>query len=391
VAGRLRRALAESRQRFIVAQMATIRSLLSQEDYGAAAERQRRVMADLAAFVALLDPEQAAEELELLRRAESRIAALAERQARGVKGTRAALGTEGPFGELADEQTGIRGDGVGVLDDLGGAVGARELEAALEHMLAAEAALKQARGEDALEEQIAAHAGLLSALAQVRDAIRRLEEGAVDDIRSRLGDLLEEQLEAQVDLRGDALDLHSQADLDERARRLAAAELGRRQRAVVSGLEEAAGLVDEGGGSPALSTALAGATEDAVECARLLGEGVTERSVTDLQQDVAAVLRSLLGALEGHLAPAAEPDADDSEGEQRQARALLAVHAELNLLADLQEGLGNRTGRVEQRREPGAAVSAEVDREVERIARGQSRITLSLVRIDRALKEAGIQ
>jgi hypothetical protein len=395
VARRLRDALAESRQRFIVAQMAAIRSLLSQEDYGAASERQRRVLSDLAAFVALLDPVRTAEDLELLRRAAERIAALSERQARAAEGTRAAPDGAGPYGDLAAEQAGIRQSGAAVLGELWGATGSARLQAGLARMAAAEAALGRGRKADALEDQLAAVAELQAALEQVREAIRRLAEGSVETIRSRLREHLAAMLKAQIAVRLDTLALHAEKAArgeGDRAYRLAAAELARRQEGVAASAGDAATLVKQGGGSPAISVALAGFTEEAGACAGMLAEGVTGPSVTDSQGDLESVLQSLLSALAGELAPPEGTEMPErKEGERRRAQSLIGIHAELEVLADLQLTLKARTARVERARGSSAGVPPWAAAEAERIGRGQSQITGVLRRIDEFLTEMGIQ
>jgi hypothetical protein len=394
VAGRLRLALAESRQRFIVAKMATVRSLLAQEDYGGAAERQRGLLRDLAALASLLDPAQAAEELAMLRRAAERIGALAERQASAAERTRR-MAEGGPASDDAmSEQAAIRRGVALLLDEVLGAPGSDHLAAALRRMAAAEAALAVARHEDALAEQMVALQELNDALAEVNDAIRRLEEGSVEGTRVLIRQILEEMLNIQMAVRLETVALverHSATAQSGRAFRLAAADLGRRQAQLIPLGTEARDLVEQGGGSPSLFAGLSSLLVDVSSCADRLGDGLADRSVAELQGDVESVLKSLLAALAGEMfGPGEAEPADPRDRERDEARRLLGAHAELRVLGDLQAALLARTVRVERAREPDGGLAPAAAAEAARIGQAQAGITGALHSIDAALQESGM-
>jgi hypothetical protein len=264
---------------------------------------------------------------------------------------------------------------------------------ALGHMDGASTALKTARAAEALASQLVALSELETALDEVRAAIRRLEEGNVERVRSLLRELLQGALQTQIAVRRDTARLESErgrGEMADRPHRLAAAGLSRRQGTVARSAHQGIALLAEVGGSPALSVALSGVAEDAAACALMLADGSTGPPVPGIQQDVELLLARLLEALKGELAPPQElPPVESEEAEPDERQRLLALHSELRVLADLQSGLRSRTARVQKARDAGELADEWAAGEVGRIARSQLGITGALRRIDLALRAAG--
>jgi hypothetical protein len=397
-AEQLRRALALSRESFLVSKMAAIRDLMEQNRYGEAAPVEREVLADLERLVASLSAEQWADELARLRAAEARLAGLLAKESAAAARTgelarAAGPGAAGPSqadAAAAGEQQIIRGEGDALYADLRGGPGAAELSGALKSMSAAEDALGRAARADAMKSQEEASAGLQAALDAVRQAVQKLEARRRAEVRLRLLQMLEQMLKAQQAARAETarLDALMAPGSVPRAVRLALADLAIRQESLDVSADEAMALLKEDPTALALPLALAQVKADVVDCAELLRVGTTGAPAQMLQEEVEAQLQAMIEALRPEeVGPSPAPP--EARKGRPSAAAPVDVVLELKVLRSMEVALQRRTAALDSTRGAGAGPPAGFAGQAAQLAERQGRIGAALGQLQSTLKEAG--
>lgn len=392
-AEQLRRALALSRESFLVSKMAAIRDLMEQNRYGEAAPVEREVLADLERLVASLSAEQWADELARLRAAEARLAGLLAKESAAAARTGELARAAGPSqadAAAAGEQQIIRGEGEALYADLRGGPGAAELSGALKSMSAAEDALGRAARADAMKSQEEASAGLQAALDAVRQAVQKLEARRRAEVRLRLLQMLEQMLKAQQAARAETarLDALMAPGSVPRAVRLALADLAIRQESLGASADEAMALLKEDPTALALPLALAQVKADVVDCAELLRVGTTGAPAQTLQEEVEAQLQAMIEALRPEeVGPSPAPP--EARKGRPSAAAPVDVVLELKVLRSMEVALQRRTAALDSTRGAGAGPPAGFAGQAAQLAERQGRIGAALGQLQSTLKEAG--
>jgi len=351
----LRRALALSREQFIVSNMAQVEAHLQSGNYGAAVQVEEQVLAALGRLRDLLAANADVLALEALVAAEARLADLVQRQAQALARTRVAE----PLEAEAGAQRAIRSDLHELVGDLRGAGATKWMADAERLMEEAEGALSGGRRAEATQAQAGAQARLEDARAALRAAIGRRRRAEQARTREVLLEALRNMLDEQRAIRGTTEELHA-AGIAGRAYRLRALALAEREGGLLRAAESVLETLAEDGTTVALPAALQQARDDMAECARLLGEARTGPEVTALQEGIEATLEALIEALRTSVPEATEkPEtAEEQEaGSGEDERPLVGIIGQLKVLRALQLTLNAQTAR------PGADAARLAERQ----------------------------
>lgn len=397
-AGQLRRALALSREGFVVARMAEVGHLLAAERYAEAASVERQVLQDLERVAAALSAQAWAAELARLRRAEGELSELVRRQTGALEAASRLLerlGMQAASAEdaaAATDQEAIRQAAEKLLAELGGGPGSDALGRGVRSMSAAQAALNAAARAGAVAEEASAAQQLQAALSAVRQAMADLSAARRAEVRARLIEVLAAVLSGQEGVRAETERMQesvSGVQAVSRAARLALAGLAARQEALMQGLDQALELAASDPAAVALPVLLRAARQDVAACADLLRSGVTGAAVQDVQREIEAEIRAAIEALRGQEgAPPVPPAPAGQPPQARGARpAAEAVDAgtELKLLRAMQASTQRRTAALDARRNARGELPPSSAGALEALSVRQAEVTTTLGALDEAL------
>jgi hypothetical protein len=395
-AQQMSRALALSRERFIVANMDRARQLVAQGRYDEASRLQQRILDDVAGVALALSAEPAEGEVSRLRDALARLEALLAAQADALARTRAL--PEGDLSRLqaaVPAQTQVRTQTWQLYDESGGVPGADSLADAVAQMLAAEQALGGGLRAQALEAQLDALEKLGQARQELQQAAERLEAQLRAQQRASLRALVRSMLGEQQAIRAqtEALPAPVEPPVEvPRARQLQLTALAARERGLLAPLDEAGKLLEADGTTAVLPAVLGQVRADMTTCAGWLESGAASQEVIALEQDIEAALQGLLDAL--YVEPA-EPSALPQQAGQkaRQARPpaprLVAPVAELKLTRAMQVRIRDEAARLDALRAGAPELPAALRERAFRLADSQAAMAEAMLKLQAAFGQAG--
>lgn len=393
-AGRLRAALARSRERLVRRTMDDIVDLLGRGEATEASDRQRVLIEHLNEILSQLladaeKGEDAKNRLRALTEMRDRVASLLAEQRRQREAADALAASGGDarpddVAALARRQREASDEAERIANDMSPSPrdrrpevmpGRENIQQAHWHMKAAAGLLDGGRLEPASVEQDRASQQLREAIRKLDDSRRQLGREGRDELLRAFEDRFREMLARQTAINGDTDELARAPVLQwSRSEQLRSARLGHEEESLAAAADDVKRMVDEAGQSAVVSMMLEPLADDLRQVAERLSSLDAGVETRRLQADIVETLRALLDAVSRRRPPASQPskaphaDAGEEEG------TLLPDSVELKLLRKCQARLNRDTIAFDRQRVQGTPLLPDQQGRLQRIAERQKRV-----------------
>lgn len=407
----LGRAIGQSTEQRISSRLAAVARLLSEEDFGRAAEAQEQLVAQLRALMTLLQSEDRLSELD---RERERLRDLIKDLGRIIgkqKDIRAGTERGGEFERLAERQGEVAGDAGRLADKMaaqdaqksgeaqpggepsdqpppegetpGGpsqkrTPGREEIEQARRLMQQARQQLQQKQRREAAERQDQALEHLQTARDNLEEMLRQMREEERGLMLAALEARFQKMLALQAEVYNGTVELARTPPADWSARHDARAdELGAAEEEIVREAERALALLKEDGSSTAFPEAVQQLLDDMRTVARQLFESRVDEFTQALERDILEGLEEMVRALQKEMEQQAhrqrQPPGSPQAGEPSDPD-LVDMIAELKMLRSLQVRINRRTTELGRLIEGEQATDPSVVQQLQALAARQARV-----------------